>query len=404
MQGVIQRLPCVFSVVEAVDWRGNFSAVSGCFLKKTIVIDAVYAEPGGTGLARYAREVTARLIAGLSSRFRVVVVGTAAYTGSRGDVFIQAPDNVSPNNGGKAHVYRLLWRWFILPRRLSGHTISGYYAPIPEAAGLKTKQVLTVHDLIPLQFPKLHIKLAWLFWVQLFLVSKKASIVIGGSECARLDWVNWGSCRFKGRSRLVHDGIDVPEKLDYKEEKLKADEPPFIMYVGDTRVYKRVDVLIQALAKTNQLINLKVVGKVNETQKKNLEAIASSCGVLNRVFFCGFVDDNELHSLYRSTAAVGLATEAEGFGLVPLEGMVWGAPAVVSDIPVLREVLGNYAHFVPVNDIAAWGAAFDRAVDEQKLEIYEDRVERINFAASYSWQKTASNIESILVEEFSPDE
>ena len=162
--------------------------------------------------------------------------------------------------------------------------------------------------------------------------------------------------------------------------------------------------MIQALAKTNQLINLKVVGKVNETQKKNLEAIASSCGVLERVIFCGFVDDNELHSLYRSAAAVGLATEAEGFGLVPLEGMVWGAPAVVSDIPVLREVLDSYAHFVPVNDIAAWGSAFDRAVEEQKKESYEDRVERINFAASYSWEKTAGNIESILIEEFSLDE
>ncbi len=391
-------------MVETVDVREIFSAVLEFFLKKTIVIDAVYAEPGGTGLARYAREVTALLIAGLSSRFRVVVVGTPAYTGSRGDFFIQAPAFVSPNYGGKAHIYRLLWRWFILPRKLSGLTVSGYYAPVPEAAGLKVKQVLTVHDLIPLQFPKLHVKLFFIFWVQLFLVSKKASTVIAGSECARLDWVNWGSRRFKGRSRLVHDGIDVPEELHYEEEKLKVPETPFIMYVGDTRAYKRVDVLIQALAKTNQLINLKVVGKVNETQKKNLEAIASSCGVLERVIFCGFVDDNELHSLYRSAAAVGLATEAEGFGLVPLEGMVWGAPAVVSDIPVLREVLDSYAHFVPVNDIAAWGSAFDRAVEEQKKESYEDRVERINFAASYSWEKTAGNIESILIEEFSLDE
>ena len=50
------------------------------------------------------------------------------------------------------------------------------------------------------------------------------------------------------------------------------------------------------------------------------------------------------------------------------------------------------------------GSAFDRAVEEQKKESYEDRVERINFAASYSWEKTAGNIESILIEEFSLDE
>ena len=65
----------------------------------------------------------------------------------------------------------------------------------------------------------------------------------------------------------------------------------------------------------------------------------------------GRVDD--LGPLYAGALAVVLPSWLEGFGLPPVEGLAAGAPAIVSDLPVLREVLGGGALYVPPGDASA---------------------------------------------------
>lgn len=364
-------------------------------MKPFIVIDAIHAEPGGTGLARYAREVTRLLIPALQTDYRVVVVATAAYQGPRGDRFIEAPASVSPVRGGRGHVYRLLWRWFVLPRRLAGMDVVRYYAPVPEPAGIRAEQVLTVHDLIPLQYPRLHWKQVWLFWLQLRLVARKASTVIAISHITEGFWKSWIGDRFHGETRVVHNGIHIPEERPADTGE-RSDEPPFILYVGDTRPYKGVDTLVRALAHTRTPVRLKIAGKVNPAHREQLESVAAECSVGDRLIFCGYVGDDELISLYRNASALGLATRAEGFGLVPLEAMLWGTPVVVSDIPVLREVLGDHADFVPVGEPVAWGAALDRAVAASAARDEATRKALIDYACSFAWARTVDRIRAVL--------
>ena len=47
----------------------------------------------------------------------------------------------------------------------------------------------------------------------------------------------------------------------------------------------------------------------------------------------------------------------EGFGLPPLEAMACGTPAVVSDIPALRESTAGTARLVPPGDVDGWADA-----------------------------------------------
>ena len=62
----------------------------------------------------------------------------------------------------------------------------------------------------------------------------------------------------------------------------------------------------------------------------------------------GHVED--LGSLYAGALAVVLPSWIEGFGLTPVEGIAAGTPAIVSDLPVLREVLGDGALYVQPGD------------------------------------------------------
>ena len=58
-------------------------------------------------------------------------------------------------------------------------------------------------------------------------------------------------------------------------------------------------------------------------------------------------------------------SEAEGFGLPLAEAMACGAPLLVSDLPVLREVAGEAATYRPVGDAPAWVDAALALLDER---------------------------------------
>jgi glycosyltransferase involved in cell wall biosynthesis len=75
-------------------------------------------------------------------------------------------------------------------------------------------------------------------------------------------------------------------------------------------------------------------------------------------------DRSELDALYAGALALAMPSRAEGYGFAPLEAAACGTPSVVTDIPALRETLGDAALFVPADDEAALaGALLEIATD-----------------------------------------
>jgi glycosyltransferase involved in cell wall biosynthesis len=71
------------------------------------------------------------------------------------------------------------------------------------------------------------------------------------------------------------------------------------------------------------------------------------------IIFAGYVSNSELSWMYENTRTLLFMTLGEGFGLPALEAIWFGAPLLVSDIPVLREVCGPHATYVdPTNKVA----------------------------------------------------
>jgi glycosyltransferase involved in cell wall biosynthesis len=69
------------------------------------------------------------------------------------------------------------------------------------------------------------------------------------------------------------------------------------------------------------------------------------------VTLTGRVSDDDLAAIYSGARALVFPSDDEGFGLPTVEALACGTPVVASDIPVLREVLGDRATFVPVGDL-----------------------------------------------------
>jgi glycosyltransferase involved in cell wall biosynthesis len=105
----------------------------------------------------------------------------------------------------------------------------------------------------------------------------------------------------------------------------------------------------------------------------------------------GYRPDDEVRRIVAGAAVLAFPSSAEGFGLPPLEAFATGVPVVCSDLPVLREVLGDdpaRATFVPVGDAAALAEALTaRLTGPDPAGAAADRRAR---ADRYTWTATAA--------------
>jgi glycosyltransferase involved in cell wall biosynthesis len=85
------------------------------------------------------------------------------------------------------------------------------------------------------------------------------------------------------------------------------------------------------------------------------------------VHLVGRVGRAEKAALYAGALAVVLPSWCEGYGYSPLEGYAHGTPAIVSDLPALRETAGAGALYVPPGDVTALAAAMHELAGDEAL-------------------------------------
>ncbi len=93
--------------------------------------------------------------------------------------------------------------------------------------------------------------------------------------------------------------------------------------------YKGVICVIEAVAMLgDKSIHYVIAGQGND--QSFLRCVAARCGLSERVHFLGAVSDSQLVALYRQCAAFILPSGKEGFGIVFLESMFFGAPVIAA--------------------------------------------------------------------------
>jgi glycosyltransferase involved in cell wall biosynthesis len=253
-------------------------------------------------------------------------------------------------------------------------------APAPLALG-RTPFVLTVHDrsweLRPEDFT--HYERLWHAAARPRRLARRAARVLCDTDAVRDDLIRaWNLEPERVRTARL-----APRRL------VSASAPsghPYFLSVGALEPRKAPDVLLAGfrLARERGLkAELIVVGD----GRVSVEAPG--------VRRLGHVDD--LGSLYAGALAVVLPSWLEGFGLTPVEGIAAGTPAIVSDLPVLREVLGDGALYVTPGDTSGLADALLRvaaepALREQLLAAGREAI------APLSWAETARRTRAVLAE------
>ena len=95
---------------------------------------------------------------------------------------IPIPTNLSPAEGSRAHLRRLLWTQNQLPALIRQHGNPLLLSPLPEAPLLRgVRSVVLAHDLLPLRFPQPTPLLAYhLGYVPLVLHQAAAVLCVAG--------------------------------------------------------------------------------------------------------------------------------------------------------------------------------------------------------------------------------
>jgi phosphatidyl-myo-inositol dimannoside synthase len=141
--------------------------------------------------------------------------------------------------------------------------------------------------------------------------------------------------------------------------------------------YKGIVTVLEAFAMLeDRATHYVIAGRGDD--REFLEQVARRLGVANRVHFIGGVSDVELAALYRDCAVFVLPSGKEGFGIVFLEAMYFGAPVIAAGAKGVVDVVqhGKTGLLVPYGDTVSLRQAMDRLLTDTVLS------DRIRAAAS----------------------
>lgn len=162
---------------------------------------------------------------------------------------------------------------------------------------------------------------------------------------------------------------DKAEKVPVLTERLNDKKNVKILFVGRLVYYKGVDVLIEAMAKTEGA-ELFVIGggELDDTLEKRTEEL----GITDKVHFMGRIAKRELLGAFSDCDFFVLPSvnRAECFGLVQLEAMVYGKPVINTALPTAVpevSIHGETGLTVEPNDIDGLAEAMNTLIKDEEL-------------------------------------
>jgi glycosyltransferase involved in cell wall biosynthesis len=288
----------------------------------------------------------------------------------------------------------------VFPGILSRIGADMFYSTVPEGLALGAggiRQVITIHDLLPLRYRSYLPKHYYYFQYALPAIIKRSAGIICDSEATHRDLVTMLGKPLCPVS-VVPAGYDagVFHQRSGDEYEWAAAKGPYFLYVGDMRPYKNVDTALRAFAAMSRRgSRFVIVGNRDTKDSGPLEELVSSLGIIDSVEFTGFVSDAQLAQLYCGALALVFPSLWEGFGLPPLEAMASGCPVITSNVASLPEVCGDAVEYVDPTSVDSIRNAMERVIREPALR--EDlRGRGLERAKLFSWDRTAREVWQVL--------
>jgi glycogen synthase len=147
--------------------------------------------------------------------------------------------------------------------------------------------------------------------------------------------------------RIIPNGVDhnkfngVERDLEFRR-KYALDKEKIVFFVGRLVNEKGVQILIDAVPKIiSHYYDTKVIIAGKGPELENLKTKTRWMNISDKVYFTGYISDEDLAKLYKCADIAVFPSLYEPFGIVALEGIVAGANVVVSDTGGLGEIINH---------------------------------------------------------------
>jgi glycosyltransferase involved in cell wall biosynthesis len=212
------------------------------------------------------------------------------------------------------------------------------------------------------------------------------------SESSRQDLVGRGIPA--ERIGILHNGIRFPDL----EPREVTERPCRVAYLGRLEPYKRIDLMLRALATlTERFPGLEIVLVGRGSQREALERLAGELGIAGRTRFTGFVSDAERDATVAEARLCVCPSVKEGWGITVIEANALGVPVVATDAPGLRDAVRHDQTGLLVPDGAPGAFTRDLAAAVAELLGDEQRLARLAAGAAawsrrFDWDDSAQRM------------
>lgn len=276
-----------------------------------------------------------------------------------------------------------LWEQLELPSYTKNNFLFNFCncAPI-----FKQNQAVTIHDAAVAAVPEAY---SFLFrtWYKIMFrfLNHSAKCIFTDSNFSKEELKRYFSMNMD-KVKVIYCGIDHMLRIKPDEKvfaKHNIEKEKYVLGVSSVHPAKNFKLILKAAQKLPD-VNFIIAGGNNSKvfKTRGLETP-------DNVRFIGYVSDEELVALYKYAYCFIFPSIYEGFGLPPLEAMVFNCPVISSDIKVLREMAENHALYCDINDENILVKQIKRVDDLKALRKANNREFVLN---KFNWQSAVDKM------------
>jgi len=206
----------------------------------------------------------------------------------------------------------------------------------------------------------------------------------------------------ENRVVVIPNGIDTrvfkPMAVDKRAllENYRVPAPrhdkPVVLFASKLAAHKGLDVLLRAAVIYSQSKEKPITLIAGDGNTRGAMEIMARGLQLERVYFLGNQNQNDMAALYNLADVCVLPSEFDYFPLVALEALACGTPVIASDVGGLPQIVIDGIGFrLPPGDRAAWAERIEFAIHARfKASVWKDA--RAHILAHYSLEQAVQRI------------
>jgi len=365
---------------------------------KVLFNGSMYSEkPTGVGI--FIREIFAKLV-------------HLKLLSDKSTLYVYSPDELPHNNAVKTiklptpleavfkrslSLHRIIWNFFFLP--IIARKYNLVYSFSSHGSPFIKNQIVTVHDLICMQFPAQHKTQYYYFKYLMPAILKSCIKVVTVSHYTKAEVIK--HYKIAPEKITVISGaadhlqkatsFNIPEKEKAVMEWLFGKR--FFLSVGASYEHKNIERLIVAMKLLNNDDLLVIVGSGNAYYSMLKEKYTDA-----QIHFLEYVSEPLLGYLYAHCIANVYVSLYEGMGFPPYEAAIYNTVTIASNATAIPEIYGDSVYYIDPLNTESIAAAL-KLFSESRIDKSSYQRHFPALLKKYSWENTARAIHNLIQKE-----